>query len=162
MCVAPVFAGLCNAHRRGSASAGDGRRIQTQPRADAHLGRRAGQTPEIAARFVVPQRQLQPERDWLGVNAVGAADLNRGFELEGAALERAGQTLERRGDRRRGPSDLQRLRGVDDVVGGEAVVKPARGLGGPAASSTYSSKSSVCRRGRAITSRVPSARRFNA
>jgi hypothetical protein len=41
--------------------------------AAAHLVRRAGQTVEIAARFVVPQRQLQPERDGLGVNAVGAS-----------------------------------------------------------------------------------------
>ena len=90
-------------HRRG---------LQTQPRADLlfHVGtdvrersdrarnlahpqifRRGFETPLIAPRFLVPDGELQAERDGLGVDAVRAADLHGVFEFDarGASALRA-------------------------------------------------------------------------
>ncbi len=100
--------------------------------ADPHLlggGREAG---GVAAQLVVPERQFQAEGDRLGVDAVGAADLDGVFELEGALLQNLGEFVQRF---RRISSDApvrhQGLRGVDDIVGRQAVVEPAGCFGMP-------------------------------
>ena len=44
--------------------------------ADAQVFGRGSQARQIAARFFVPDGELQAERDGLGMHAVGAADLH--------------------------------------------------------------------------------------
>ena len=60
------------------------------------------------------------------MDAVGAADHRRVFEFPGPAFEHLGETLEVAGDQRRGLLDEQRLRRIDHIVRGQAVVEPAR------------------------------------
>ncbi len=128
-------------HRRGR---------QTQPRADllfdlgadmrerahgardlahAQIFRRRFETLQIAPGFLVPDGELQPERDRLGMNAMRAADLHRvlEFEARGASALRAVSRCPSSRIARR-LAKLQRLRGIHDVVRRHAVVEPARGF----------------------------------
>ena len=87
------------------------------------------QTHQIAPGFAVPDGQLQPESDRLGMHAVGAADLHSVFELQGAPLQHGLEALQSGQQNPASLADLQGLRRIDDIVGGEPVVQPARRLG---------------------------------
>ena len=84
---------------------------------------------EVTAIFSVPVGDFQAEGDRLGVNSVGAADFRCVFKFPGAPLEDFTQSFDFFLDEMRGFADEQRLRGVHDVVGSEAVMQPARGFG---------------------------------
>ena len=58
-----------------------------------------------------------------------AADFGRVFEFPGAPLEDFAQRFDFFLDQMRRFADEQRLRGVHDVIGSEAVMQPARGFG---------------------------------
>ena len=105
-----------------------GRRCRRAPGdlADTHLFGGGPEPVEIAADFVVPQRDLQAKGDHFGVNAVCASNLDRVFELERPAAQHLAQFLDAGDEQRRRFPDQQRLGGVDDVVGRQAVVQPAR------------------------------------
>ena len=93
--------------------------------ADAHVFGGGHEARDVALRFGIPVGDFESEGDGLGVDAVSAADHGRVFELPGAALEDFGEALQILRDDLRRLADEQGLRGVDDVVGGEAVVEPA-------------------------------------
>ena len=82
---------------------------------------------EIALQLGVPERQLHAERHRLGVHAVGAADHRRPPVLFGARPHRVEQLGEILDDQIAGLAHLQRLRGVEDVRGGQAEVQPPGG-----------------------------------
>ncbi len=82
---------------------------------------------EVALNFRVPEQELEAEGGGFGVDAVGAADGGGVFELEGALLQDFGEALDALAEDGVGFKELEGLRGVDDVGGGEAVVQPARG-----------------------------------
>src|SRR5437762_7038820 len=83
---------------------------------------------EVALHLRVPEEELEAEGGGFGVDAVSTADDGRVLELDGAALEGVGEGDDAGSDDGGGFFELERLRGVDDVGGGEAVVKPARNL----------------------------------
>ncbi len=58
--------------------------------ADAHVFGGVPETREVALSFGIPVRELEAEGDGFGVDAVGASDLGRVFELPGALLESLG------------------------------------------------------------------------
>ena len=62
------------------------------------------------------------------MDAVRAADDRRVLELDRARAQHARQLNDARADLCRGLAQLERLRGVDDVGGGEPEVQPARGV----------------------------------
>ena len=110
------------------------RRCRLRPRfcRRAGLRRRLRRRSQIAAGFFVPDGEFQPEGDRLGMDAVGAADLHRMLEFEGAALEHFAQLARDRSSRiAEACCDLQRLRGIDDVIRGQPVMEPARCFGVP-------------------------------
>ena len=84
--------------------------------ADAHVLRGGFQPLNVAARLFVPDGKFQTEGDGFGMDAVCAADLHRVLEFERAALEDGTQPFEIGQQDRRRLADLQRLRGVDDVI----------------------------------------------
>ena len=92
---------------------------------DAHVFGGGHEARDIALRLRIPVGEFESEGDGLGVDAVRASDHGRVFELPRAALENFGETLKILRDDLRGLADEQGLRGVDDVIGGESVVKPA-------------------------------------
>src|SRR5579863_6423307 len=99
--------------------------------ADAHVLGSGVKAREVALHLGEPVEQLEAEGGGLGVHAVSAADGGRVLELERAALEDGEECFDA-GTKHRGCfSYLQCLRGVDNVVGGEAVVQPS-GFGGQA------------------------------
>ncbi len=55
--------------------------------ADAQILGGGFEARDAARQFVIPERDFQPERDRLGMDAVGAAHLRRVLEFERAALE---------------------------------------------------------------------------
>ena len=75
-----------------------------------------------------PEKELEAEGGWLGVDAVGATDDGGVLELESAAGEDVREVEDAGADFCGGFLELESLRRVDDVGRGEAVVKPA-GLG---------------------------------
>ena len=82
---------------------------------------------DVAPHFGVPVEQLEAEGRRLGVDAVGSPDRGSVLEFEGAPLEDREQAYSIAvGNDGRGRFDLQRLRGVDDIVRSEPVVQPAR------------------------------------
>ena len=95
--------------------------------ADADDVPRAGRGRDRAAAPRMPERQLHAERHRLRVNAVGAADHRRPPVLLGARPHRLQQLGEVLDDQIAGLAHLQRLRGVEDVRGGQAEVQPAGG-----------------------------------
>ena len=101
-------------------------KIPTAPRelSYAHVFRSGHEARDVALRLGIPVGDFEAEGDGLGVDAVSAADHGSVFELPGAALEDFGEALQVLRDHLRSLADKQGLRGVDDVVGGEAVVEP--------------------------------------
>jgi len=97
--------------------------------ADAEVSGSGVEAGEVALHFGVPEEKLEAEGRRLGVDSVSAADDRSVFELEGAALEDVAESDDASADDSGGLADLEGLRGVDDVGGGEAVVEPARVLG---------------------------------
>ena len=81
-------------------------------------------------KLVPPERQLQAERDRFGVYAVGASHLIRILILKRLLLEHRGELIEIALDQGRCAFNLQRLSGIDDIVRGQPVMEPARGIGG--------------------------------
>jgi hypothetical protein len=65
------------------------------------------------------------EGDGLGVNAVGTAHHRRVFKFPCPALQDLNKALQVFGNESRGLLNEQSLCGIDYVVGGEAIVKPA-------------------------------------
>ena len=82
---------------------------------------------DVPCQLCMPERQLQAECHRLGVHAVRSPDHGRLSMFVGASTNRAHEAVEARQDQVAGFAHLQRLRGVDDVGGGQAEVKPPRG-----------------------------------
>src|SRR6185437_11604970 len=80
---------------------------------------------QIASGLRVPDREFETEGDRLGMNPVRTADLDRVSEFERAALEYIAKANQARAQDRGGLFDLQRLRGIHDIVRCETVMKPA-------------------------------------
>src|SRR5438093_541670 len=93
-------------------------------RPDGGLDERARKTLRVAVRLEGEAREFDPEGGRLGVDAVGAADAERVAVLAGSGGERADEMTSASEDDARGGSQLQRQRRVEDVAGGEAIVKP--------------------------------------
>ncbi len=93
-----------------------------------HLLRGHLKPREIAAIFGVPVGDFQSERDRLRVDSMRAADFRRVFEFPGAAFQHFTQRFDFIFDQARRFANQQRLRGIHHVVGGEAVMQPARRL----------------------------------
>ena len=94
--------------------------------AHPHLLGRQVEALQVAAHLRIPVRQLQAEGNGLGVDAVGAADHRRVLEFEGAAAEHLDHALQAAADDGRSLLDQQRLRRIDHIIGGQAIVQPAR------------------------------------
>ena len=75
-----------------------------------------------AAHLEGPDAELHAEGDRLGMDAVGAAHLDRVAELEGAPLEHRPERDQVALEDRPGPLDLQRQPGVEHVARGHPVV----------------------------------------
>jgi hypothetical protein len=90
---------------------------------DAHLLRREGQSLHIALVLRVPDDELAAEGDGLGMNAVCAADHGGVLELESALLQDFAQAVQSCEQQGGGFPHQQRLRSVDHVIRGEAVVQ---------------------------------------
>ena len=80
---------------------------------------------DVALCFGIPVGDFESESDGFGVDAVGSADHGSVFELPSAAFEDFGETEKISGDERRSLLNEEGLRGIDDVVRGQSVVKPA-------------------------------------
>jgi hypothetical protein len=93
--------------------------------ADAQVFGGGVKAAQVAAHLGVPEQQLHAEGGGLGVDAVGAADGGRVLEFDGALAQDVAKphNASRMIQRLR---ECQRLRGVDDIGGGETVVQPAR------------------------------------
>ena len=83
---------------------------------------------EVALHFGVPEEELEAEGGGFGVDAVGAADDGGVLELDGAFFEGFGESEDSGADDVGGGFELNRLRRVHDVGGGEAEVQPAGGF----------------------------------
>src|SRR5205085_206301 len=89
------------------------------------LGLRLGKPRFVAADLRHPAGELQAERRRFGVDTMRAADLQRALELDSTAFERVPQLAEIALEERRGVAQLERCRGVPDVLRREAEVHPA-------------------------------------
>jgi len=96
---------------------------------ELHVAGGFAETGNVALILGEPVGDFQAKGDGFGVNAVGAADLRGVLELVGAEVEDFAEEDEVAFDEARGLADEECLGGVDDVVGGHAVVEPAGGLG---------------------------------
>ena len=94
--------------------------------ANPHLLCRHLEALDVALHFRVPVRQLQPEGDRLGMNAVCAPDRRRVLELPGAALQYLAQLPEIVTHDCRRLLHQQRLGSIDHIVRRQAVMQPAR------------------------------------
>jgi hypothetical protein len=94
--------------------------------ADAHLLSSGFKALPVAEHFGIPVEELQAEGSGLSVYTVGTTDDGCVAKLEGAVFEDREQLHDVLTDDFGGLLDLEGLGGVDDVVGGEAVVQPAR------------------------------------
>ena len=101
-------------HRAGHLADGDGLSGSHQP----HV---------VAAQLQRPERELAPERDGLGMDAVRATGHRRGAVLPGASGDRRLELVDRVDDEVAGPYQRDRHGGVDDVVRREPVVHPFGG-----------------------------------
>ena len=97
--------------------------------ADAQVFGGGVEAGEVALHLGVPEEELEAEGGGLGVDAVGAADDGGVLELDGAGFQGFGEREDSGADQGRGFAELEGLRGVDDVGGGEAEVEPAGGFG---------------------------------
>ena len=82
---------------------------------------------DVALIFGEPVGDFEAEGDGLGVNAVGAADLRGVLEFVGAQVEDLAEEDEVAFDDAGSVAEEECLRGVDDVIGGHAIVEPTRG-----------------------------------
>ena len=98
--------------------------------ADAEVFGGGVEAGEVALHLGVPEQELEAEGGGFGVDAVGAADDGGVLELDGALFERFGEGEDAGADDGGGFAELEGLRGVDDVGGGEAVVQPAARIRG--------------------------------
>jgi hypothetical protein len=81
--------------------------------------------PEI---FREPVGDLQTKGDGLSVNAVRAANLRRVAIAVRLHIQSFAEDHQGAFDEVRGVADLQSLRGVDNIVRGQAVMQPAGGV----------------------------------
>ena len=79
-----------------------------------------------AGKFRIGVGELQPERDGLGMDAVGAADGRRHLVLEGALLQRRQHLVDVGDQQVRGAGQLHVEAGVEHVGRGHALVHEAR------------------------------------
>jgi hypothetical protein len=70
---------------------------------------------DIACELRIPERQLQSERHWLGVNAVRASHHRCAAVLFGSPLDGRARRAETGEDDVARFAHLNRLRGIDDV-----------------------------------------------
>jgi hypothetical protein len=75
---------------------------------DAHVLARPLETRAVASHLLVPERELETERDRLGVDAVRAADHHRVAMLEGAPAQRRAQRVDARDQEVRRLDELHR------------------------------------------------------
>ncbi len=92
-----------------------------------HLPRGVPEAFQVAAVYGKPVGDFQTESDRLGMHAVRAADLRRVLKFARAALEYFSETYEPMLDQSRGFANLQRLRSVNNIIGRQSIVQPARG-----------------------------------
>ena len=79
--------------------------------------------------FGEPVGDFEAEGDGLGVDTVGTADLRRVLKFVSAQVKDFAEKDEIAFNDAGGVAQKQRLSGVDHVVGGHAIVEPARGVG---------------------------------
>ena len=96
--------------------------------ADAEVFGGGVEAGEVALHLGVPEEELEAEGGGFGVDAVGAADDGGVLELDGAGFQCFGEREDSGADEGGGFAELEGLRGVDDVGGGEAEVQPAGGF----------------------------------
>jgi hypothetical protein len=80
---------------------------------------------DVALRLRIPVGDFESKGDGFGVNAVSAPDHRRVFELPGPAFEHLGKTVEIARNQNGRLLDEQRLRRIDHIVRGQAIVEPA-------------------------------------
>ncbi len=97
--------------------------------ADAQIVGGGFQALAPAHQLVIPQGEFQAEGDRLGMNTVGAPDLHGVFVFESPAAERCGECARVVQQQTRRFGQHQCLRGIDHVVGSQAVMQPARRVG---------------------------------
>src|ERR1700730_1982202 len=97
--------------------------------AEAHALGRGTKAGDVALVFGKPVGDFQAEGNGFGVDAVGAADLWSVLEFVGAQIENFAEEDKVALDNVRSISQKEGLGGVHDIVGGHAVVEPARGIG---------------------------------
>ena len=90
------------------------------------FARRRRGSGDVALIFRKPVRDFQSEGDRLGMNSVRAPDLRRVAKFVRAQVEDFAKNHQIALDDLRSIANLQRLRGVDDVVRRHAIVQPAR------------------------------------
>jgi hypothetical protein len=96
--------------------------------ADGHARPRARQTLAVAARLVEPEREGEPERGRLGVDAVRAADLRRVLEFKRAPPQDFEQRVNFREQQIARVAQQERVGRIHHVRRREAVVDEARRL----------------------------------
>src|SRR5437764_13292262 len=94
--------------------------------AHAHLFGSALKASNMTDNFGIPDSQLQSESGGLGMDAVSAPDHGRVFKFMGAAFKGVAKVMQVFQNDLRGCFDLQGLGGIHHVIGGEAVMQPAR------------------------------------
>src|SRR5580658_7563317 len=91
----------------------------------AQILSRSLESSNVALCLRIPVRDLESKRDGFGMNAMGAPHHRRVFEFPRAAFQHLSQALEVLRDQPRRLLDKQRLCGVDHLIRGKGVMKPA-------------------------------------
>ena len=91
--------------------------------AHAHVFRSRVKAHQVALHLSEPVQQLETESCGFGMNAMRAADGGRVLEFEGAALEDRQERSQAVANEIRRRLYLQSLRGIDNVVRGEPIVR---------------------------------------
>src|SRR5258708_12402086 len=94
-----------------------------------HLRSGVAETLLVAFVFGEPVGDFQAEGNGLGVNTVGAADLRCMAKFLSAFGEHVAEFDEGGFDEPRSVADEESLGGVNNIVGGHAVMEPARSVG---------------------------------
>ncbi len=119
---------------QAQARQGGGLDLRRQLRVGAHRPRdlaggqvvgRGAQAGTVTVELEGPRGQLQPERQRLGVDTVGAAHLQRAGVLARPGHDGADGSIEALQDEVGGGATLQGQAGVDDIGAGQAVVQEA-------------------------------------